>query len=236
MNYQIFASSTKRNDRHNIAVIAADSPEAAIAQDAANARSSDKLAIIERAIADCARRLVMLAQQYMTGEQAVRVIGQSQQPVWINFDKDYLQGEFDFEVEGGSTAPVKESFRRQMALQVVDAMAPFAGAGIVNMPKLANYVLQYGFGIRDAASFIQEPPPPPPMAPEQGGMPPEEMPPEQMPPQGPPPGQPMPQGLPPEAMAEGMPPTGGMAMPSNIPPEILAQLLANGAPLPNTQM
>ena len=65
---------------------------------------------------------------------------------------------------------------------------------------------------------------------------PEQMPPEQMPPQGPPPGQPMPQGLPPEAMAEGMPPTGGMAMPSNIPPEILAQLLANGAPLPNTQM
>jgi hypothetical protein len=45
----------------------------------------------------------------------------------------------------------------------------------------------------------------------------------------------MPQGLPPEAMAQGMPPTGGMAMPSNIPPEILAQLLANGAPLPNTQ-
>ena len=32
-----------------------------------------------------------------------------------------------------------------------------------------------------------------------------------------------------------MPPTGGMAMPSNIPPEILAQLLASGAPLPNTQ-
>ena len=210
--------------------------EAAIAQDAANARSSDKLAIIERAIADCARRLVMLAQQYMTGEQAVRVIGQSQQPVWINFDKDYLQGEFDFEVEGGSTAPVNESFRRQMALQVVDAMAPFAGAGIVNMPKLANYVLQYGFGIRDAASFIQEPPPPPQMAPEQGGPPQGGPPPEQMPPQGPPPGQPMPQGLPPEAMAEGMPPTGGMAMPSNIPPEILAQLLANGAPLPNTQM
>jgi len=201
--------------------------EAAISQDAANARSSDKLAIIERAIADCARRLVMLAQQYMTGEQAVRVIGQSQEPVWMNFDRDYLQGEFDFDVEGGSTAPVNESFRRQMALQVVDAMAPFAGAGIVNMPKLANYVLQYGFGIRDAASFIQEPPPP--MGPEQGG-PPQGPPPEEMPPEMPP------QGLPPEAMAEGMPPTGGMPMPSNIPPEILAQLLGTGASLPNTQM
>jgi hypothetical protein len=32
-----------------------------------------------------------------------------------------------------------------------------------------------------------------------------------------------------------MPPTGGMAMPSNIPPEILAQLVAQGAPLTNTQ-
>jgi hypothetical protein len=220
-------SGVSEYQRGGLPEIRRTATEAAISQDAANARSSDKLAIIERAIADCARRLVMLAQQYMTGEQAVRVIGQSQEPVWMNFDRDYLQGEFDFDVEGGSTAPVNESFRRQMALQVVDAMAPFAGAGIVNMPKLANYVLQYGFGIRDAASFIQEPPPP--MGPEQGG-PPQGPPPEEMPPEMPP------QGLPPEAMAEGMPPTGGMPMPSNIPPEILAQLLGTGASLPNTQM
>jgi hypothetical protein len=35
--------------------------------------------------------------------------------------------------------------------------------------------------------------------------------------------------------AEGEP-TGGMPLPSNIPPEILSQLLAAGAPLPNTQL
>ena len=195
--------------------------EAAIAQDAANARASDKLAIIERAIADCARRLVMLAQQYMTGEQAVRVVGQDAQPVWVNFDEEYIRGEFDFEVEGGSTAPVNESFRRQMALQVVDAMAPFAGAGIIDMPKLANYVLQYGFGIKNAASFVMAQPPMPPMGPEAGPVP-----------------QPAPQQLPPAMPAEAMPmePTGGMPLPTNIPPEILAQLLASGAPLPNTQL
>jgi hypothetical protein len=195
--------------------------EAAIAQDAANARASDKLAIIERAIADCARRLVMLAQQYMTGEQAVRVVGQDAQPVWVNFDEEYIRGEFDFEVEGGSTAPVNESFRRQMALQVVDAMAPFAGAGIIDMPKLANYVLQYGFGIKNAASFVMAQPPMPPMGPEAGPAP-----------------QPAPQQLPPAMPAEAMPmePTGGMPLPTNIPPEILAQLLASGAPLPNTQL
>jgi len=95
----------------------------------------------------------------------------------------------------------------------VDAMAPFAGAGILDMPKLATYVLQYGFGIRGAASFVTQQP----MMP--------------VPPQGPP--MEMQQG-PPVDLGQ-MPPTGGMAMPSNIPPEILAQLIAQGAPLPNTQ-
>lgn len=200
--------------------------EAAIAQDAANARASDKLAIIERTIADCARRLVMMAQQYMEGEQVVRIVGNETKPAWLKFDKDYVKGEFDFDVEGGSTAPTNESFRRQMALQVVDAMAPFVGAGIIDMPKLANYVLQYGFGIKNAASFVvQASMPAQPVTPQ--GLP-------QMPPQGMIPDS----GMPPE-MTQGleeMPPTGGMPMPSGIPPEILSQLLASGAPLPNTQL
>jgi len=190
--------------------------EAAIIQDAANARVSEKLAIIEKSIGECGRRLVMLAQQYMTGEQAVRVVGTEAEPVWLEFDRDYIQGEFDFIVQGGSTQPVNESFRRQMALQVVDAMAPFAGAGIIDMPKLAAYVLQYGFGIRGAGSFIN----PIPMAP---AVPSPELP-------------SAPIAEEPPAEPESMPPTGGMAMPSNIPPEILAQLLAQGTPLANTQL
>jgi hypothetical protein len=160
------------------------------------------------------------------------------EPVWLKFDRDYIQGEFDFLVEGGSTQPVNESFRRQMAMQVVDAMAPFAGAGILDMPKLATYVLQYGFGIRGAASFVTPVPmmPAPPPQPEGPPMPPEGMPPEGMPPAGmPPQGPPMQMQQGPPVDMGPMPPTGGMAMPSNIPPEILAQLLAQGAPLPNTQ-
>jgi hypothetical protein len=195
--------------------------EAAIVQDASNARASDKLAIIERSIGECARNLVMLAQQFMTGEQAVRIVGSEAQPLWLTFDRDYIQGEFDFEVEGGSTAPMNESFRRQRALQIVDAMAPFAGAGILDMGKMAVYVLQYGFGIKQAQGFIMQQPP---MGPE--GMPPEGMPPQGM----------MPSGMTPGMGAAEAPPTGGMPLPSNIPPEILSQLLASGAPLANTQL
>jgi hypothetical protein len=193
--------------------------EAAIVQDASNARASDKLAIIERSIGECARRLVMLAQQFMTGEQAIRVVGSEAQPLWLTFDRDYIQGEFDYEVEAGSTAPMNESFRRQRALQIVDAMAPFAGAGILDMGKLAAYVLQYGFGIKQAQGFLMQGGMMPPEA--QGGMPPE---------MG------MPQGMVPGMGAAEAPATGGMPMPSNIPPEILSQLLAAGAPLPSTQL
>jgi hypothetical protein len=132
--------------------------EAAIAQDAANARASEKLIIIEKGIARCAERLIMLAQQYLTGEQTVRIIGSESAPVWLTFDKDYIAGEFDFQVEAGSTAPVNESFRRQMALQMVDAMAPFAQANLINLPRLAEYVLTIGFGVKDAASFINQQP------------------------------------------------------------------------------
>lgn len=149
--------------------------EAAIAQDASNARAADKLAAIELEIAACASRLVALAQQYMTGEQVARVVGSNAIPLWVKFDRDYIAGEFDFEVEGGSTQPVNESFRRQMALQMVDAMAPFVQAGVVDMGALARHVLQFGFGIKSPEAFLAAPAPQaaePQMA-QIGGMPPE---------------------------------------------------------------
>ena len=200
--------------------------EAGIVQDAANARASDKLAAIERTIADCGRRLVMLAQQYMTGEQAIRVVGAGEKRAWVRFDRDYIQGEFDFEVEGGSTQPTNESFRRQSAMQIMDAMAPFIQSGIINIQKLAEYVLQYGFGVKQPSMFIATPEPAP--APEPPAPPMEQMPPEGMPPQGMPP-----QGLPPEAMMQGGPPMGGPppGLPpelAQLPPELLMQLMQGG--------
>ena len=129
--------------------------EAAIMQDAANARAADKLATIEGAIVEVAVRMVQLAQQYMTGQQVARVTGKDGVQMWVTFDRDYISGEFDFEVEAGSTAPNNESFRRQSALQMVDAMAPFASAGVINVERLAAHVLQFGFGIKNPGEFIQ---------------------------------------------------------------------------------
>ena len=221
-------SGVSEYQRGSLPEIRRTATEAGIIQDAANARSSDKLALIERSIAEVARRLVALAQEFMTGEAAVRVAGTGAKQVWLNFDRDYLQGEFDFEVEGGSTQPVNETVRRQQAVQVVDAMAPFVNTGIIDMAKLAGYLLTYGFGIKDGASFIVPPPPPPPPAPPAPPTPVTIVPPEM--PQGMPQGMPpqMPQGMPPQGMpSQGMPPDMGGLPPelAGLPPEVLMQLL-----------
>ncbi|CAB4139797.1 Portal protein, partial [uncultured Caudovirales phage] len=67
--------------------------EVNLLQDAANARTSDKLAVVEQAIAEVGRRMLQLAQQFMQGEQVARVMGRDGEPLWINFDRDYLQGD-----------------------------------------------------------------------------------------------------------------------------------------------
>lgn len=226
-------SGVSEYQRGGVPEIRRTATEAAIVQDAANARAADKLATIEGAIAEVAYRLVALAQQFMTGEQVARVVGRDGEPTWVTFESEYIAGEFDFEVEAGSTAPVNESFRRQMALQMVDAMSPFAGAGLINMPALAAHVLQFGFGIKNPDQFIQQAPPPPEMG---GGGPPEGG----MPPQG---GMPMPpdmggmtsQGAPAAGPVPVAPPPSSPDALSGVDPSVLAMLSSRmGVQLPNT--
>lgn len=185
--------------------------EAAIVQDASNARAADKLAIIEQAIAEVASKMVQLAQTFMTGEQVARIVGKDGNPLWVTFDKDYIAGEFDYEIEAGSTAPANESFRRQMALQMVDALAPFVQMGVINPAALARHVLQFGFGVKQPEEFLQEAP-----QPQMGGAPP----PEAMPPGGMPPDMGMGMGMEMGAIA---PPAATSEL-SGIDPAVLAQL------------
>lgn len=179
--------------------------EVSAIQDAANARTADKLAIVEMSISEVARRMLMLAQQYMTGEQVARLMGKDGEPIWVTYDREYLEGDFDFEVVGGSTQPNNEAVRRQMALQMVDAMAPFASAGIVNMQELAGYVLQQGFNIKNPEKFLS--------------MPEQQMPPEGEPPMG------GPQGAPPQGALPA-----GPQMAGELPPEIMAMIQQQGQP------
>jgi hypothetical protein len=196
-------------------------------QDAANARAQDRLAKVESILAEAAEKIIGLMQQFMVGEQMARMTTVPAK-VWFRFTPDHIKGKFDFEVQGGSTEPQNETFRRQSALQIVDASMPFMEAGVVNMPALYQELLAKGFGIKDAARYIKQPEP---MA-APGGEPPPGGPPGSPPaPGGPPMGQQPPpsvQQLTPEMMA-GM--QGGVPAPpleEGMPPERLQMLAGAG--------
>jgi hypothetical protein len=127
--------------------------EASIIQDAANARSADKLAEIEGLYRQIGRKLLAIAQQYLTGEQAAHVVG-ANGTVWFNYTAEDIQGEFDFNVEAGSTQPQNETFKRQQAMQLMNTMTPFVSMGIVNATELARQVLRDGFGIDNPAQLL----------------------------------------------------------------------------------
>lgn len=169
--------------RGGVSEVRRTATEAALIQDAQNARTADKLAVIEKSIALTGQRIIQLAQQFMTQPQVARIIGRDGEPLWIRYDRDYIAGEFDFDVAAGSTQPTNEAYRRQQAMQMVDAMAPFVGAGVVDVAKLGAYVLQYGFNVKNPEMFMTTPEAQQPAGP-QGGPPPPQMPPEM--PVGPP--------------------------------------------------
>ena len=164
--------------------------EAAMMQDAQNARASAKLEAVESSLAEIGERLVQLMQTFMTGEHVVRIVGAPGGKAWVKFDKDYIQGQYDFEVDAGSTQPRNESFRQQQALQLMDAITPLGE--YINPEYLLRHVLT-AFGVKDPSPFIAQPDPMQPPgaaegapggAPPQGGpMPPQGAP---MPPEGPP--------------------------------------------------
>jgi hypothetical protein len=145
-------------DRGGASEIRRTATEAAMIQDGANARSADKLAKVELAVGEVAQRCVQLCQEFLSTDQVAKIVGPDGSLMWVPFNQDTVQGEFDFVVEAGSTQPQNESFRRQSAMQLLDAMAPFISAGVVDPSKLAEHVLRNGFGIKDPGSFLMPPP------------------------------------------------------------------------------
>lgn len=150
-------SAVSEYSRGSMPEIRRTATEAAMIQDSQQARSADKLAKVESELAQVAEKVLKVIQTFTTGEKVIRIVGQDGMPAWGYWDRAYIQGDFDFEVEAGSTQPQNETFRRQSALQMMDALAPLAE--VINLPELARHVLQEGFGVKNPQRFIMQPPP-----------------------------------------------------------------------------
>lgn len=150
--------------------------EAAILSSASNARSSEKLRRLERAMASVARNTLMLMQQFMTNSMTLRVAGvqsdrefsgieesgvdydSDRQVMWIKVNRHQIAGEFDFQIEAGSTQPNNESLRAQRAIQVTSLLTPYVSAGLVDAQALIRWSLeQLGFQNPDRFLTQQNP-------------------------------------------------------------------------------
>ena len=191
--------------------------EASIIADASNARAADKLAIVEIAIGDIARRVLQLLQQYMTGEAMTRVAQRDGQDMFVEYSRDDIVGEYDFTVEGGSTQPINDTIRKQQAVSLLNAIGPLVGT-VIDPAQLAVHVLREGFNIKNPEKFLMQQQPQAPVDPNS---------PDGAPPPGPEQAGPM-GSVPMDPMAMGQPitsPTDGAFAPTGgVPPELLAQL------------
>lgn len=189
--------------------------EAAIIQDASNARAADKLGVVENTATEVARRLLQIAQQYLDGEHVGRVTGQQGQAVWFQFTADDIAGEFDFAVEAGSTQPMNETFRRQTAVAMMQSLAPFVGT-IIDPAVLIHYVLQFGFGIKSPERFLMQQQPMMDPSMQDPNAPPQ--------PGGQPGMQPVPPGGDPTQQPQQGIPQGQQQLPPDLPPELMAAM------------
>ena len=180
--------------------------EASIIADAGNARAADKLAIVEIAIGQIARRVIQLMQQFMTGDQMARVTDKGGGNLFVPYAREDIVGEYDFTVEAGSTQPMNDTIRKQQAVSLLNAMAPLVGT-VIDPAALAKHVLSQGFGIKDPDKFLMQQQPP--LSPEGGPQADGSNPLAAAPP------------IDPQMMA---PPEGAFAPTGGVPPELLAQL------------
>lgn len=127
--------------------------EVGVMQDAANSRSADKLAKVERAMAQVAERMIKLSQEFMDTESVARVVDDFQAVNWVPYNRGALQGDFTFQVEAGSTQPQNESFKRQQALQMMDVLGGFMGTGLLNDQEVLAQVMRLN-GWHDVERFM----------------------------------------------------------------------------------
>lgn len=79
--------------------------------------------------------------------------------MWLKFSREDIQGEFDFEVEAGSTQPRNDTVRRQQGIELLNTLGPFIGT-VLDAQKVVLRVLHDSFGIKDAEALLAPPPDP----------------------------------------------------------------------------
>jgi hypothetical protein len=146
--------------------LASTATEAAIISDAVESRFAQKMTTLESSMGRVSAMAIRLIQQYMSLPRQTRLGGvpkdmrdalqwREGDPVpFLMFTRQNLAGDFDFNVEVGSTQPLNEANMRAMAQQLMNMSMPFVQMGVVDPGKLYSMVVNMGFRVVDPTRLL----------------------------------------------------------------------------------
>lgn len=158
---------------------------AAAAMGVAETRAADKQLAVEEAASRIFTLMVLLSQEFLTEQTAVRIAG-PQGAVWPVVTGDDIAGEFRIKVETGSLNGQSRAMRRQEGMMILGQVVPALAQMGYSVDGLVRAALRR-MGLDPDELGVEMPPPP------------QEMPQQEMMP-----------GMPPEMMAGAGDPSGGM--------------------------
>ena len=83
-----------------------------LVQEAANARFAHKIQLLEESLKEMGTLVISLYQQFMTSERVIRVVGKNGED-YVRLKPQDIAGNYDIDVESGSTRPINKEAERQ---------------------------------------------------------------------------------------------------------------------------
>jgi hypothetical protein len=118
---------------------------AAVVDGVATLRAQDKLAAVESGIAGIGQRILLLCQEFLDEQRAIRIAG-SNGAMWLQVSASDIFGEFRVNVEGGSTRALNPATRAQRGIQTMQTVIPALsqlGYDVTNALRMALRDLGY---------------------------------------------------------------------------------------------
>ena len=140
---------------------------AAAVEGAATTRATDKLMNVERASREVATRMLALCQQFLDNAQAIRIAG-ADAVTWLQVTDTDIEGEFNIDVEGGSTSAVNPATRARQGQEILMQIVPVLAQLGYNPEPTIRTALNYMGLNADHMLVRPEPAPLPPVGPEAG--------------------------------------------------------------------
>lgn len=118
---------------------------AAIVDGNATLRAADKKFQVEQAAAATGLRMLLLCQEFLDEDLALRIVDANGVPEWLNVSNEDLTGEFRVSVTSGSTMAVNPATRMARALDVMTQIIPALQAdGYDTHPLWRQAIRDYG--------------------------------------------------------------------------------------------